>query len=102
MLAASENLCLVDPRLEPVLERDHQLDAFERAQPELLERRGAADVAAAGEPADQRFERVALRRRQRLSAGIDPVADGRALQLLRPFGARAARFPARPRSSVMR
>ena len=30
---------LVDARLKRVLERDHQLDAIERAQPELLERR---------------------------------------------------------------
>ena len=29
----------VDARLERVLERDHQLDALERAEPELLERR---------------------------------------------------------------
>ena len=35
---------LVDPRLKPVLERHHQLDPFERCQPELLERRRAADV----------------------------------------------------------
>ena len=32
----------VDPRLEPILERHHQLDAFERAEAELLERRVAA------------------------------------------------------------
>jgi len=30
---------LVDAGLERVLERDHQLHAFERAQPELFERR---------------------------------------------------------------
>ena len=32
----------VDARLEAILERHHQLDALERAQPELLERRRSA------------------------------------------------------------
>ena len=41
-LRASANLRFVDARLELILERDHQLDALERAQAQLLERRRAA------------------------------------------------------------
>ena len=42
---------LVDARLKPILERDHQLDAFERAESELLERRGAAHIRGRGRSA---------------------------------------------------
>ena len=84
---------LVDPRLEPVFERDHQLDPFERRQAELLERGRAADVTAARVPADQRLERIALRHGQRLAAGLHPVANGRAVSACACLRCAAARVP---------
>ena len=51
------NRAFVDARLKPILERHHQLDALERAQPELLERRACRSRRARG-----RSARSALRR----------------------------------------
>ncbi len=74
--------------LEAILERDHQLDPLERAEAELLERGGAADVAPVREARDERFEGVAGAGRDGRFARSHPVAQGAALQLARPLGAR--------------
>ena len=52
---------LVDARLKAILERDHQLDAFERAQAELLEGGRSAKRAAVRES----FEQAECVRRRR-------------------------------------
>ena len=61
---------LVDARLKAILERDHQLDALERAQAELLERRRRrSSVAAARESS-----RSALRASPPVGAAAAPAA----------------------------
>ena len=57
----------VDGCLKSIFERDHQLDALERAQAELLESRGPADLAAARKPRHESLERVLAGRCGRLS-----------------------------------
>ncbi len=57
-IACAGEGAFVDARLERVLERDHQLDALERAQPELLDRRARRDVGTAGVLRDERRELI--------------------------------------------
>ncbi len=80
----------VDARLERVLERDHQLDPIQRAQPQLLQRGLRREVLAAGVFRDQRRERVGalLHQARRGAAVLDPLADRGALELARAVGAR--------------
>src|SRR5687768_16098594 len=82
---------LVDARLKAILERDHQLDAFERAQAELLEGGRSAERAAVRESFEQGFVCVRRRRGGARTAGLNPVTDRAALQFLRALGARQLR-----------
>ena len=89
-VARAGERAFVDARLERVLERHHQLDAFERAQPELLERRRrrrrrrARRTSRPARPAIVGAGRTA----RRAAAALHPVANRRALQLARALGAR--------------
>ena len=75
---------LVDARLKAILERDHQLDAFERAQAELLEGGRSAERAAVRESFEQGFECVAVAAGALELPRLNPVTDRAALQFLVP------------------
>src|SRR5262245_29795234 len=64
----------VDGGPKSILERHHQLDTLERGQAELLERRSAADLAAARKPRHESLECVLAGRYGRFRAGHNPVA----------------------------
>ena len=98
ILRAGER-AFVDARLERVLERDHQLDAIERTQPELLQRRLRREVVAAGIFRDQRRERIGavLDESRRGAAALHPVANRGAFQF--PWCRRCAAAPLRARST---
>ena len=86
----------IDPRVKGVFERDHQLDAFERAQSELLNRGAGPKIAAAGVLGDERRQRIrAVRHVLSFPATGNPLADQRSLELSRAFGARQRLLPAR-------
>ena len=94
----------VDARLKRVLERHHQLDALERAQPELLERRRRRQIVAArrtSRPAPRARRcpaaRAAARRRRSSPSRGSPRAS--ACACLRCAAARAPARPARAGSS---
>ena len=93
---------LVNACLKAILERDHQLDAFERAQAELLEGGRSAERAAVRESFEQGFECVRRRRGGARTAGLNPVTDRAALQFLRALGARQFRCRLdRPRANAL-
>src|SRR5262245_2729565 len=75
----------VDRGLKSIFERHHQLDALERAQTGLLERRTSADFAAARKPSKESLERALASRCGWFRAGDNPVANGAAPQLSSPF-----------------
>ena len=54
---------LVNRPAESLLERDHQLDAFQRAEAQLVERRAAGHGASAGELRQQRLDARSVRGR---------------------------------------
>ena len=93
-------LRFVDARLQPVFERHHQLDALERAQPEILERRVGADRAAAGESREQRRDRIVAASTPRPAARRVATQSRIACALQLPACPRcaAARRSSRPRS----
>ena len=77
--------------LKRVLERHHQLDAFERAEPEFFDRRAGLQVRPPRVFRDERGESAVSGDRDRLRrAADDPVADRRALQLSCALGTRQA------------
>ena len=88
-------------RLERVLERHHQLDALERAQPELVERRRRRRSSRPGAKRARSAAHVASLRaaRRRRAAALPPrshARSSRALQLPRALGARQLGSRARP------
>ena len=122
MIARLGERAFVDARLKRVLERHHQLDALERARARALRASSAAtDRRGPAYFATSAAERVGAGRRatRRRAAARHPVADRRALQLARAFGARqlalrpherargssgdrrAARWPARTTASAI-
>ena len=75
-------------RLKGIFERHHQLDALERAQAELVDRRGRREAATARVFFDERSECVgASNHVPRRAALFDPLTDGRAFQFARAFRA---------------
>ena len=82
---------LVEGRLELLLERDHQLDALERAEPQLVDRGSLADGAPGSERRDDRLTGSPAGAPDGKRAGCDPVADLAPLQLSRAVGARQLR-----------
>jgi hypothetical protein len=93
ILCARER-ALVDVRLKRILERHHQLDAIQRAEPELFERRVGRELGAACVLREERGEPILARmdRRTLTRAALHPLADLRAFQLARPFRARQLRL----------
>ena len=61
MLARLGERAFVDARLERVFERHHQLDALERAETELLDRRVRRHIVASRVLRDERRQRIADR-----------------------------------------
>ena len=88
-IARRRERSFVDVRLKCVLERNHQLDTFERAQAKLLDRRLCGQILAA------RVFRKKLRHAVGRNAGStgqptgsQPLANRRALQFPCAFGSR--------------
>ena len=76
--------------LKGVFERHHQLDALQRAQPQLLERRLRRQIGPACVLRHQGGERVGagLHGARRRGAALRPLANRRAFQLACAFGPR--------------
>ncbi len=82
----------VDARLEFVFERHHQLDAFERTEPEFFDGRVRRDVFASRVPGDERRQRILARRRVlRRGAALHPLSNRGPFQFFRAFGPRKLR-----------
>ena len=83
---------LVDARLEFVFERHHQLDAFERTEPEFFDGRVRRDILSSCVPGDQRRQRILARWSVlRSGAALHPVSNRCPFQLFRAFGPRKLR-----------
>ena len=85
-VAGGGESAFVDRRLKGVLECHHQLDAIERTQAQLFDRRIGREIVAAGVLRQQRGQAVAAcSHRARCAAGIHPVANDRSLEFARPL-----------------
>ena len=118
-IARARERAFVDPRLERVLERDHQLDALERAQARAP--RASSSARDSSRPAyfasSAASASVPCWTRRGAAPRLHPLANRRALEFPRAFGARqlglgphqrapdllmiarAARWPARTTAS---